>query len=86
MLTITVIIAVVKNETPPESRSTATYCIDPAYIVRLIMGAHHHAKPLLWSRIPNPAPRTRYPAIIGSEALNAALNVLSFIILFLSLN
>lgn len=66
----------------------ATYCIDPAYMNTLMATAHIRPRPFVSSTIPNPAPRTIYPAITGTEAINAFLmsSLLTFISSFFKLS
>ena len=70
-LTIRVVMAVTSTEAPPEIRLTPTNCMEPANTSKLMSSAHTGPNPASFSRMPNPMPRTIYPAITGRDLTKA---------------
>ena len=66
---------------PAAINPMATYCMEPAYINRLIANANRIPYPLALSIIPNPNPSTRYPVSTGSVAIKADLKVFFILVL-----
>ena len=82
-MTISVMMAVEISDAPLARRSTATYCMEPANTVALIANAQSAPYPLPVSRIPNPMPSTRYPAITGSVFRKTVFKSVLFMLFFI---